>query len=251
MAARPATREAVGGGRPSRLVARLRSSLLVKILAGLVVAVVGSSTLTALVETTLTRDALDTQSRRITAGDLRVLDQAYAGRERRLVGDLRNLEEVLVGRGLLAEDRRTELISELSGLYRNHELDLLEVLGPGGRPLQPPVRAPAVELRPGAAGPAGDRPTVTSRLLATTDGGWVQAVMVPIGTGDDPHLLIGGYRFGDEFALRLRGSLGELSHVVLVVDGDVVGSTLAVEPTLPPGVDGPDDALPTAPVAER
>ncbi|MFP5376623.1 MAG: histidine kinase [Acidimicrobiia bacterium] len=249
--ARPAGPEAAGRGRPSQLVSRLRSSLLLKILAGLVVAVVGSSTLTALVETTLTRNALDAQSRRITAGDLRVLEQAYAQRERRLVGDLRNLEEVLVGRGLLAEDQRTELISELSGLYRNYELDLLEVLGPGGRPLRPPVRAPAVELRPGAAGPAADRPTVTSRLLATTDGGWVQAVIVPIGTGDSPHLLVGGYRFGDEFALRLRGSLGELSHVVLVVGGDVVGATLAVEPTRPPGVDAPGGALPTSPVAAR
>ncbi|HVM03851.1 MAG TPA: histidine kinase [Acidimicrobiales bacterium] len=234
------------------LFARVRSSLLLKILAGLVLAVVGSSTLTALVETSLTRDALDTQSRRITAGNLRVLEEAYAERERTLVGDLRDLGQTLDNEGLTDRSRRVDLVNQLSGKYRNLELDVLEVVDAVGRPLDPPASAPGVELGPGATVTAPGRPKVSSRLLPTADGGWVQAVFVPIGTGADaPFLLVGGYRFGDEFAYRLRGGLGELGHVVLVAEDRIAGSTLLDPPELPPGVGRPGGRLPQSPVAER
>ena len=234
------------------LFARVRSSLLLKILAGLVLAVVGSSTFTALVERGLTGDALDAQSRRTTAGNLRVLEEAYAERERTLVGDLRNLEQTLDNEGLTDPSRRVELINELSGTYRNFELDVLEVVDAAGRPLDPPASAPGVGLAPGATATPRGRPKVSSRLLPTVDGGWVQTVFVPIGTGADaPFLLVGGYRFGDEFAYRLRGRLGELGHVVLVAEDRIVGSTLLDPPELPPGVDRRGGRLPTTPVAER
>ena len=240
------------GDSGATLFARVRSSLLLKILAGLVVAVVGSSTFTALVETSLTRDALDAQSRRTTAGNLRVLEEAYAERERTLVSDLRNLEQTLDNGGLTDPSKRVDLINELSGTYRNFELDVLEVVDAAGRPLDPPASAPGVELVPGATANPPGRPRVSSRLLPTADGEWVQAVFVPIGTGADaPFLLVGGYRFGDEFAYRLRGRLGELGHVVLVADDRIVGSTLLDPPELPPGVDRPGGRLPTTPVAER
>lgn len=244
----PPDRPADAGSRPSPLV-RLRSSLLLKILAGLVVTVVGSSTVTAFLETRLTRDALDTQSRRITTGNLRVLKQAYAARERNLVVDLRNLEERMIGENLTLDDR-VSVVDQLSGVYRTLELDVLEVVDSQGRTLDPPLRAPGAELASGATASTGEERAVTSRLLPTSDGGWVQGVVVPIRFGGDGYRLVGGYRFGDEYAFRLRGALGELGHVVLVVQDRVVGSTLVQPVALPPGVARAGDPLPMSPVAE-
>ena len=228
--------------------ARVRSSLLLKILGGLVVALVGSSALTAFLETRLTNDSLAKQSRRLTASDLRVLSQAYTERERTLTGVLRNLGQSLGEE--LAQGDRNALIKVLGANFRNLELDLLQVVGADGRPLEGPEPRVGLALARPPSVTSLDRRTPSSRLLPTADGRWVQVVLLPIGTAADAPVLVGGYEFGDGFAYRLRGALGELGHVVLVARGDVVGSTLVDSPAEPPGR-RPDGSLPTSPVAEE
>ena len=227
--------------------ARLRSSLLLKILAALVVVLVGSSALTAFLESRLTRGALHEQARRVTASNLRVLTQAYNARERSLVGALRNISQSLASEGLVEPGKLNALIQGLGGVYRNLDIDLLQVAGPDGVPLDTSARVGDYLARPPVVGP-DDRRAPVSRLLATADGGWMQAVILPIGPGADASVLIGGYRFDHAFAYSLRRQLGDVGHVVLVADGRVVGSTVVDPPAGPPASDPATGRLPTTPV---
>lgn len=210
----------------------------------------GSSALTAFLEGRLTRSALRDQARRVTVSNLRVLSQAYGERERHLVGALRNLSQSITADHLVEPDRRNELIGELGGAYRNLELDLLQVVGPRGDPLDPPAGVGEVLDRP-AVVTSEDRRAPASRLLATSDGRWLQAVIVPVGTGPGAPVLVGGYEFGDAFAYRLRRQLGDVGHVVLVANGQVVGATLVDPPTAPPALDPERGGLPLTPVVAR
>ncbi|HEX2701134.1 MAG TPA: histidine kinase [Acidimicrobiales bacterium] len=246
----PTGRRRDGARNPARRrdpVARLRSSLLLKILAALVVALVGSSALTGFLEGRLTRSALHEQARRVAVSNLRVLAQAYAERERTLVGALRNLSQSLTANRLIDPDHHNELVGELGGVYRNLELDVVEVEQPNGRPLAEEAHVGDVLQGPPAITP-DDRRTPVSRLLAAADGHWIQAVTVPIGTGADAPVLVGGYKFGDGFAYRLRRQLGDVGHVMLVANGKVVGSTFVDPLTSPPTVGAPGGPLPTEPV---
>lgn len=238
---------------PPRLtdpVSKLRSSLLLKILAGLMAALVGSSAFTAFLEGRLTRSALREQARRVTSSNLRVLTQAYGERERTLIRSLRNLSQSLTAGQLVEPGRRNDLIAELGRSNRNLELGLLQVVGPDGVPLNPPAGVGEQLDRPPVVTPA-DRRTPASRLLATTTGQWVQTVTVPIGPGADSPVLVGGYLFDDAFAYGLRRQLDDVGDVVLVADWRVVGATLVDGPTLPPGFDAKRRRLPTRPVVAR
>ncbi|MGI8684260.1 MAG: HAMP domain-containing sensor histidine kinase [Acidimicrobiales bacterium] len=240
-------RHSPASGRRRAPVSKLRSSLLLKILAALVLALVGSSAITAFLEGRLTRSSLHRQARRVTVSNLRVLAEAYGQRERNLVGTLRNLSQSLNGDGLIAPDRNNELVFELGGISRNLELDMLEVVGPDGRPLNPPAfvgeklaEVPVITLE--------DRRAPASRLLATADGHWMQVVVLPIGSGVDSPVLVGGYLFDNAFAYALRTQLGDLAHVVLVADGEVVGATLVDRPRTPPAAGSSGGRLPETPV---
>ena len=228
-------------------VSKLRSSILLKILAALVLVVVGASTLTAFLESRLTRGALHEQARRVTESNLRVLTQAYAARGRSLVGSLRNISQSLSSGRLIEPNQVNKLIQGLGGVYRNLDMDVLLVVGADGQPSdvsavvgQPLKQVPVVT--------PDDRRAPSSRLLPTTDGRWMQAVIVPIGTGPDAQVLIGGYLFDDAFAYSLRRQLGDVGHVVLVANGRVVGSTLVDPPAGPPAADRDTGTLPTTPV---
>lgn len=230
-------------------VAKLRSSLRLKILAALVVALVGSSALTAFLEGRLTRSSLHEQAQRVTTSNLRVLAQAYQERESSLVGSLRNLSQALIANRLIEPDRRNELIGELGGVYKNLGLDLLQVVGPEGSRFDATVDVgELLASRPKVL--PEDRRAPASRLLATADGRWVQAVIIPIGTGENAPVLVGGYEFGDSFAYRLRRQLAVTGNVVLVANGRVVGTTfvnpLASAPAVATG-----GRLPTTPVVAR
>lgn len=243
---RPGGSRAPGPNRRPDPVARLRSSLLLKILAALAVALVGSSALTAFLEGGLTRSALHQQARRVTSANLRVLAQAYNERERSLVGALRNLSSSLLANNLVDPQNRNELIGDLGSVYKNLDLDMLQVAGADGRPLDPPATSGETLASPPVVTPE-DRRTPASRLLLTTAGEWMQAVIVPIGTGPDAPVLVGGYAFSDAFAYRLRRVLGDVGHVVLVVDGKVVGATFPDYQGAPPASDPGTGRLPTAP----
>lgn len=222
---------------------KLRSSLLLKILAALVVALVGSSAITALLESNLTRRALHEQARRVTVSNLRVLAEAYAQRERNLLGALRNFSQSLDGNRLLDPGRRNDLVYELGAVSGNLGFDMLEVVRTD---TGDPTAFVGRKLAEQPVVTAEDRTAPASRLLPTADGNWMQVVILPIGSGVDSPVLVGGYLFGDAFAYALRTQLGDLAHVILVADDVVAGHTFPDPPESPPAAEG--GGLPRTPV---
>jgi len=214
---------------------RARTSILYKVVGVLVVTLVVSSVVTAVIASRLTSDALKSQADSIATSQLTLLKDAFDDRQRRLVAEVRNLAETVNSGGLLDLARRSELITQLNRASGNFKLDLIRVLDPGGAELRP-----AVGVGTTLSGPpilSGGSPIVESgsRLLATSDGKFVQAVAVPIGTGRDPFVVLGAYLFDDAFAYNLRGRIGNLDNVLLVASGRVAGTTLPLPPSTPPG----------------
>lgn len=236
------------GRRSPGPVAKLRSSLLLKILASLVVALVGSSALTGFLQSRLTRDALREQARRVTATNLRVLTQAFLERESSVISALRNLSQSLTAGRLVEPDRRAALIQELGRVSGNLKLDVLQVVSADGEPLEPSARV-GDALAERIVVTAEDIRAPASRLVTKTDGTWIQAVVVPLGAGRDNYVLVGGYEYGDSFAYDLRRKLGDVGHVLLIANGKVAGSTFLDPVDDPPGRNVETGALPFAPMA--
>jgi len=233
---------------------RARTSILYKVVGVLVVTLVVSSVVTAVIASHLTSDALKAQADSITTSQLSLLRDAFDDRQRGLVASARNLAETVTGGGLLDPARRSDLITELNRARGNFDLDLIRVLDPDGAEMNPPVGVGTELSSPSIF--RGTSPIVESgsRLLATNDGKYVQAVAVPVGTGRDPFVLIAAYRFDDAFAYRLRGRIGNvIGNVLLVASGRVAGSTLPVRPSRPPGTEGEEavDPLPDKPTVVR
>lgn len=222
-------------------------SLLFKVVAALVVALAVSTVVTAVVASRLTREALDGQAVRTARGHLSVLQEAYSDRERNLVVNTRNLAETVISRGLLDPARRPELIAELGRARGNLELDILRVLDAGGRDLTTPIGLGAALASPSDAPDERVSLEPASRLLRTTQGRFVQAVPVALGSGPDRLILIAGQEFQDPFAYRLRKQIGSLDHIVLVAGGEVAGSTLPEQPAAPPAQDPGTRAVPREP----
>jgi signal transduction histidine kinase len=238
-------------GQTSLAVRRHRSSVLVKVVGALVVALAVSTAVTAVVASRLTGAALNDQARELALGHLSVLQEAYSAREGELVEKLRDMAERLTAQGLLEPQRRPDLIAELGRSQGNLNLDMLRVLDATGRDLVPPVGAGTVLQAPTGAAP--ERLTVepASRLLPTVGDSFVQAVPVPLNTSRERLILIGGYEFSDKFAYLMRKQIGSLDDVVLVGGGRVAGTTLADPPRLPPGLDPDTRALPQSPKVLR
>lgn len=227
---------------------RRRSSILVRVVGALVVALGVATAVTAVVGSRLTSDALARQAERAALAHLSVVQEAYGERERSLVAGSRNLAEMLVSRGLLDPGRGPALVSELGRAAGNLELEILRVLDAGGRDLSPPVGVGAVLASPSFP-PTGEVDLEpATRLLRTTTGRFVQAVPVALGTGPDRLILLAGYEFGDPFAYRLRRQIGSLDDVVLVAGGRLAGSSLARPPAAPPAQDPDSRLLPSDPV---
>lgn len=222
-------------------------SLLFKVVAALVVALAVSTVVTAVVAAHLTSEALDGQAKRTALSHLSVLQEAYSDRERDLVVNARNLAETIVSRGLLDASRRPELIAELGRARGNLEFDILRVLDAGGRDLPSPVGLGATLASPSDAPDERVSLEPASRLLRTTEGRFVQAVPVALGSGPDRLILIAGQEFQDPFAYRLRKQIGSLDHIVLVAGGEMAGSTLPEQPTTPPARDPGTGAVPRQP----
>lgn len=239
-----------GEPAPLRLpapVAKLRSSLLLKILAALVVALVGSSALTGFLQSRLTRDALREQAQRVTATNLRVLTQAFLERENTVVTALRGLSQSLTASDLVEPGRRPALIQELGRVLGNLDLDVLQVVSSDGHPLEPSARV-GEALQERITVTTEDRRAPSSRLVTTTDGRWMQAVVVSMGAARDAYVLVGGYSFDDAFAYDLRRKLGDVGHVLLVADDKVAGSTFIDPIEDPPARNAETGVLPRAPV---
>jgi len=211
-----------------------RSSILVRVVGALVLALAAATGVTAVVATRLTGSALDAQARSAARSHLGVLQEAYSDRERDLLVNSRNLAEQLVTRGLLDPQKRPDLVAELGRAAGNLELDILRVLDPGGRDLSPPIGVGDTLAAPSATPDATVSLNAASRLMATTNGRFVQVVPVALGSGPDRLVLIGGYEFWDPFAYKLRKQIGSVDDIVLVADGRIAGSTLPIRPTTPP-----------------
>ena len=214
---------------------RLRSSILYKVVGVLVVTLVVSSVLTAIIASRLTSTALTEQAKRIATGQLTVLQEAFADRERHLVASMRNLAETVSAGRLVDPARRTDLISELNRASGNFDLDVIRILDPDGAELSPPAGVGTMLAAPSIFSGVSSIVEPGSRLLATSDGKYVQAVAVPIGSGPNPSVLVGAYLFDDAFAYRLRRQIGSLDNVLLVASGRVAGSSLPEPPVTPPG----------------
>ncbi|MGH9281947.1 MAG: histidine kinase, partial [Acidimicrobiales bacterium] len=229
---------------------RVQSSMLLKIMAALLVAVVGSSTLTAFLESRLARSALRAQALRVTAANLGLLQQAYDVRERTLKSALRDLGQSLTADRAFEPQNYPDLVRELGRAYRNLELDTLRLVDASGRPLSPPAGV-GEELSGPVPVSRVDRRAPSSRLVMLADGRWIQTLAMPVGPTADAHLLVGGFEFGDPFSFSLRQLLRDLGHVVLVADGQIVGTTLSEVPEVPPGAGSAGGPLPTSPAVIR
>ncbi|MEA2686531.1 MAG: hypothetical protein QOE93_1726 [Actinomycetota bacterium] len=238
-------------GGPAIHLLRLRTSILYKVVGVLIVTLVVSSVVTAIIASRLTSTALDDQAQRITKGQLTVLQEAFAERERNLTASVRNLAETITNNRLIDPARQTDLVSALNQASGNFGLDVVRLLDSRGAELNPPVGVG--RMLSGASIFRGGSPIVeaSSRLLPTRDGKYVQAVAVPVGNGPeaDAHVLVGAYLFDDAFAYRLRRQIGSLDNVLLIATGRVAGSSLPSPPSMPPGAEHTTSALPKKPSA--
>jgi len=229
-------------------VLRARTSILYKVVGVLVVTLVVSSIVTAVIASRLTSRALGEQADGIATSQLNVLKEAFDARGRLLVATMRNLAETVNNGGLMDPAKRVVLIAEMNQAAANFDIDVIRVLDPGGAELAEPVGIGTPLSSPSIFSGTPLVVEPASRLLTTTDGKFVQAVAVPVGSGPARPVLAGGFMFDDAFAYRLRNQI--LDHVVLVASGVVAGSTLIEHPSLPPGrkdVPGSSDALPDRP----
>ncbi|HET7487772.1 MAG TPA: histidine kinase [Acidimicrobiales bacterium] len=216
--------------------------MLVKFLAALVVAIVGSSTLTAFLASRLTEAALRRQATRVTLTSLRTLTQEYGERDARLQTALVSLREYIAKHYLDQAPERADLVAELGRQKANLGIQLLQLLHDDGTPLDPEASVGSSLLRRLPVAP-DDRRSSVNRLVATEDG-WMESVTVPVYT-TPPLYLVGGYSFDDTLAYSLRQKLSDIGHVVLVADGKLAGSTLTHPDVKPPGQRG--SGLPTRP----
>ncbi|HYR61940.1 MAG TPA: ATP-binding protein [Actinomycetota bacterium] len=242
-----------GGDAPGRLwFGRLGSSILLEVLSALTAALLASSLLTVAISSRLTRSAVRAQSQEIATSALTVLTQTFTQKAQGLTTVLRNLAAQIANQELLDANRRPDLIEELGAGVRNLQLDLLQLRVPGQDPI---TFGPALAAQQVLG---FDPAATTDRIVRTAAGDFVQVVSVPIGGGGGSPLLVGGYNYSDALAYLLRNALGTTGNVMLVVDGQLAGSTLPVPPKQPPVAAAPRPArppggmnLPLSPVSVR
>jgi signal transduction histidine kinase len=226
-------------------VVRLRSSVLLKSVVAVLVALLASTAVTSVYLSRLTRKALAAQSDQLGRGQVSILQEAYDARDRQLVVNLRNLVQILVAQGLFTPRQRVDLVAELGRAAANLELDMLTVLDGRGRVLAPPL---GVGLEPANTDAVARiiQEGPRSRLVRATDGTFVQVTATVITANGEDLVVVGGYSFDDEFAYSLRKQIGSLDDVLLVASGRVVGSTLPRPPVRPPSPGG-QEQLPVSP----
>ena len=227
---------------------RLRTSILGKILGALVIVLIVSTAVTAVVDARLTHSVVTGQTRQVATSNLRVLQEAFSERQRRLVVTMRAMALRLEGENLGDPARRAQLIARLGTEATDNQLDLLDVVAADGGGLETPVAVGRLSVRlplGGTASPFTTEPT--SRLLPTREDRFVQAVPIPMRGGPSGLVLIGGYEFGDDLAYTLRRQVGNLPEVVLVVGRQLAGSTLRGSPTTPPGLPKDGNVTPDVP----
>ncbi|MDX1622266.1 MAG: hypothetical protein R3320_14815, partial [Nitriliruptorales bacterium] len=214
-----------------RAVGTVQTSLFPRILLAFLVVLAISSIVTLLLENRLTRDALREQAASLLANDLEVIAAHNVSNQTRLATQTRTVAETL-SLDLDEPSSRQRLIEAVTQLQRSASLSLVNVFDPSGTLVAqtgeelaaPPEQAFDELLASDLEG-----------VVPTVDGGWVQMVATAVGRGPEPYMLVAGSRFGDARAFELRNLTG-IQGVLLVVDGEVVGSTsIGLDGRTPPG----------------
>ncbi|MGH9280248.1 MAG: HAMP domain-containing sensor histidine kinase [Acidimicrobiales bacterium] len=220
--------------RPGGALLHLRSSVLGRVLGALVIVLIVSTAVTGLVDARLTHSAVAKQTGQVSSSHLRVLQEAFAQRQRNLVQNLQGVANEVVASGLNDPAKRNELVPRLTAAATAFQLDQLDVVDDTGHPLAAPVTVGRLrpEMPITETGPFTTEPT--SHLLRTVQGPFVQAATVALGTGARPLVLVGGLQFGDNLAYDLRRQVGGLANVILVAGSQVAGSTLPTPVSSPP-----------------
>ncbi len=241
-------RRSQSGSPPRRLAPHLRSSLLTKVVAALVVALVVSALVTGVVEARLTRAVLSrrTQTLAGVTSHLAILSRLVGEREDLLINSLDNLGQTVTSAGLLDPVRRADLVAELGRVSRNLGIDVLVLLDSVGDPVPGTSNGPELERTPVREALAASDPARSTRLLTSTNGSVFQAVLIRLEPASQPTFLLGGFDFTDPAAYKLRSVLGPSGDVLLVAHGRVSGSTLPQVRRTPPGASR-TGRLPSAP----
>lgn len=219
MTARPTIRDRVGAA-VQRWFPRTRSSLGPRIVGALIIVLVVSTGSTFLIETRMTRTTLEAHATDLLREDLRVLRKATLDEQMVALRGLRSLAQTLaLTEGPIAAGS-TAVISELGRATRDLGLDSAHLFDGGGERIG--GVGPRVVL-PGSGEVTTLSVPSTNWLLRTHDGTYLSGAIVPFDVAGDRFILIGGRLFDDAAAFRWRQSTGE--HVLLIADGDLVGST--------------------------
>lgn len=211
------------GGRIAARVARLDASLLPKILGAFVLVLVGASMATLLIDTSLTRAALQDQSEAILRSQVGVLEKITSDRRVLLTGNITAIrDEIELQDGIMAAEPAT-LDARVSFLARTLSLQVVNAFDASGELIASAnrlqVERPPAELFRTIA----SRPI--SRVVRLVSGGHAQVVGVLIGREPDRVLLVAGNTLGPSTALELREALAGPDLAILAVDGEVVSAT--------------------------
>ncbi|MGH2704773.1 MAG: histidine kinase [Actinomycetota bacterium] len=227
----------------------MRTSILRKVLAAQLLALLIATLVVTALEVRLTRSVLDGEAAHLAKGRVDVLEQAYEDRLDRMIGALTNFGQLLYAQGLTEAARIGDLTPRLALLIRNLDLDVLQLID-NSAAFPTPIYTTAERL----AEPltvtvrnAGIRPP--SRLVRTTEDRYVQEVAIPIdSTAGATRIFVAGARFDSRYAyLDLRPKLEDQDDdVILVAGGKVVGETIPEEVAAPPGATA--GRLPTKPM---
>lgn len=203
-----------------RILERFRSSLLPRVLLGLGIVLVTGILVMILLETRLTRDELEAQSRDHLAAELERLQSSFARRQALVVNALRSAAEVLAITDLDHPGAAAELSSQLSRIRESLGLGVAHAVDPGGLSIVPVGPSLTVDREA-----LQDLVSDTSRtaVVPTSEGGYAQVSAVPVHTAEEDLVLIAGYLFDDGDAYRMRTLVS--GDVFLVADGQLVGTT--------------------------
>jgi signal transduction histidine kinase len=204
-------------------VAKLDVSLLLKLLGGFVLALTLASIVTLLLENRLTRDELQEQADELLRSHLSIVAEVSGERSELVAQNLRSTGEILETdrAGTVADrGRMDQLLTELSRSWALgvvnafHESGELVGVAPGPVVRPPPVAAMEQLSRSGG-----------NRVVSTHEGGYARVAWVVLGRAPDRIVLVAGDPLDAADASRVRFAPGTAHTVLLIVDGQVVGST--------------------------
>jgi signal transduction histidine kinase len=215
--------------------------LLPRLVIGLVVAMIIAFTIGFFVDRELTRGALRAQGERQVANQLELLTRSVLSTADAFHAELTAVKDK-------ADNELPDEVADPSNLMRGYlneiatrryTMAIRSAYARDGTALLSPGAPQPVTPPRGLFDDVSEQ--FTPRVVPTIDGGWAYAAARQIGRAPNDYLVVVGEPFDSSFAQRLRDSTAGID-VVLMVDGELVGTSLA---TLSPeafddGWDGAD-----------